>query len=236
MADNVYSLDLETSSNQGANITDATQTGLDFTTNFTMEGRFNPESLPADGHHYKIAGKWASGNNYLWVLRNDAGTYYQRVYLRKAPTTDTLNKAITTPSTGTWYHWAVTWTAATSTVEYYVNGASQGTTVGTITSLDDNASPFELGMLTGDDDFWDGLIDEFRVWNVVRTANQIKYWMQRDVTGQTGLQGYWKLENNYTDSSGNGNTLTPVATPVFSTTVPFTDYTKDGGAFLLNFI
>ena len=79
-------------------------------------------------------------------------------------------------------------------------------------------------------------MDELRVWNVERTAIQISSNMRTDVSNQTGLKAYYKYENNFTDSSGNSNTLTNNGGATFSSSVPFTNYDGNGGQFLFNFI
>jgi hypothetical protein len=45
---------------------------------------------------------------------------------------------------------------------------------------------------------------------------------QTEIAASTTLKAYWKLDNDYTDSSGNSNTFTAVNNPTFSTSVPFT--------------
>ncbi len=70
--------------------------------------------------------------------------------------------------------------------------------------------------------YFDGKIDEFRIWNTARTQTQIRDNMCRQLTGsETGLVGYWPMnegEDNtcsggqdVCDQSGNGNhgTLEP---------------------------
>jgi len=45
----------------------------------------------------------------------------------------------------------------------------------------------------------------------------------------TGLGGYWKFDGDYTDSSGNGHTLTAYNSPTFTTTDIKLDYTGNEG-------
>ena len=41
---------------------------------------------------------------------------------------------------------------------------------------------------------FDGVIDEVRIWNDVRTQAEIRTWMSRPLTGtETGLLGYWRF-------------------------------------------
>ena len=135
-----------------------------------------------------------------------------------------------TPSIATWYHLAVVFTAATPSVIFYVNVVQQGATQTPVgTSISDEPSSFGIGAHNIDSTpaiFFDGLIDEVRVWNTARTSSELSANYQRELAGnESGLQGYWQLDNAYTDSTSNANNLTPSGTPVFSTDVPFTDNT-----------
>jgi len=57
---------------------------------------------------------------------------------------------------------------------------------------------------------YNGLIDEVRVWNVARTAEQISYDMQYTLTGsESGLVSYWRFDESSgittADATGNNN-------------------------------
>jgi len=57
---------------------------------------------------------------------------------------------------------------------------------------------------------YNGLIDEVRVWNVARTAEQIGYDMQYTLTGsEPGLVSYWRFDDSFgittADATGNNN-------------------------------
>ena len=68
--------------------------------------------------------------------------------------------------------------------------------------------------------FFQGTLDEARIWNVARSGAQIRGSKDAPITGATsGLVGRWGLDDgsgpSATDSSGNGvtGTLSPAATP-----------------------
>ena len=68
--------------------------------------------------------------------------------------------------------------------------------------------------------FFQGTLDEVRIWNVARTGSQIRSSKDLEVTGPTsGLIGRWGLEqgsgSSATDSSGNNVTGTLVNTPTW---------------------
>jgi ribosomal protein S17E len=107
---------------------------------------------------------------------------------------------------GKWHHVAMSHTASTNTIRLYVDGSEQA--FGTVTFPADNAAhDFRIGSL-GSGGFFNGEIDDVRVWNTVRTQNQIAADMDRQLNGdEAGLQGYWTFNAGAgfiaADASGN---------------------------------
>ena len=233
---NTHSLDLEASSSQYAYIEDASQTGLDLSGDFTIEAWVNWESLPSSGIINFIAQKGTITDiAYHFRLYNNAGTYrLDAVVSNNGTNYDLVICNITTPTTGTWYHYAITCdisNAASTEFEFFIDGVSQGNgTVsvdGSVTGINNNGRRFYIGAMEGYSYTIDGKIDEVRVWNVIRTEEQINTYKRRDVTGQSGLVAYWKLNNSALDETSNNNDLT-VSGGTYSTTVPFTSYSPSG--------
>lgn len=226
---NTYSLDLELSSSQYASIADGSQTGLDVASDFTLECWAKFESLPGSGANYDLISKFnnvANGRAYLFDVRNNAGTYNMRLGLSNdGASTEVLTSNAITVSTGTWYHLAVAWDASASTAYFYQDTVAKGTPTGAMTSVFNSNSDFIVGarlISSSPAEFFDGKIDEVRVWNDLRTSGEISANYNTELTGaEANLQGYWKFNNDYTDSTANGNTLTPGNAPVFSVDVPF---------------
>ena len=74
------------------------------------------------------------------------------------------------------------------------------------------SQPYLIGqMKVGGTAFYDGLLDELRIWNVARTESEIETTMMHELTGdETGLAGYWKFneppgETLARDASPHGN-------------------------------
>jgi hypothetical protein len=134
-------------------------------------------------------------------------------------TTSSLIGSIATPVAGVWTHVAGVYDG--STLKIYINGELDNSTAASGNHTDSNGN-FAIGRLGVYTLNWyyDGLIRNARVWNVARTQQQIRDNMNVDTPVGTGLQGNWILNNAYTDSSGNGYTLTASGSPVFSTTYP----------------
>lgn len=128
--------------------------------------------------------------------------------------------------TDTWQQVGVSWTASTSTAIFYLNGTEIGTRVGAFTSINDNTSRFALATSYNGAgaaaNFYDGLMDEARLFNVARSGNDMRYGLQMQIpTNTAGLQAYYKLNGNFNDATANTNNLTPTNTPVFGTDVPY---------------
>lgn len=105
---------------------------------------------------------------------------------------------------GIWYHVAATYSGSnplTGGVKLYVNGKEepQGvTTVGTYVAMENTAEPLILGNQYNAGLYNTGIagvMDEVRIWNVVRTQQQIADNMAAYVAANaSGLVGYWKLD------------------------------------------
>ena len=211
-ADTPRSLDLE--KGEYVYIADEDQTGLDITRNITIEAWIKLESVNGFNVH-PIVNKWGKAGNYSYYF------YYLEEY-------NHLSLAIsdngTAPgdhanylysdsslgiSVGVWYYVAVSWNASTSTASFYLNGAPAGYATGTITSIFDSGEPFQIGREGPHSYLFDGAIDEVRIWSDARTATEIADNYQDELSGdKNNLKGYWPLNGNLNDYSGNGNHLT----------------------------
>ena len=228
---NTHSIDWELSSSQSASITDASQTGLDITGDITIEGYFNFESLPTSDI-FTIAGKWGDGSNsqaaYLFDYQHDGANAKLRFLQNDGAGNDTLTKNITAPTTGVWVHLAAAWTASTTTAEFFVDGVSQGTSVGSNTSTSNTAAAFEVSVRQSTD-FFDGKMNNLRIWSSARSAAQVL--ANKDLVLTSGPVSSWYSTDNHNDNIGSNN-LTAANAPVFSTDVPFTDATGNFFALL----
>lgn len=229
MAFNTHSLDLEASSSQYATIADASQSGLDLGAGaFTIECFFKRESINAFmGLVSKIKSSDLSG--YRLNIQNGNTVNFA---CSNSTNADTATSIATFTSTTDWYH--VVGLRNGTNLKIYVDLVEVASGTDNQRDVSDgNTNPFNLGTYRSDSPqlYFDGLIDEVRVWNVARTVQQLTDNQQVDVSGQTGLVSYWKLNNHYNDFQG-GNHLTPSGSPVFSATVPFATYEGTGGMIL----
>ena len=107
-----------------------------------------------------------------------------------------------TLSTGTWYHIALVHDNSANTLKWYVNGTEQNTN--TSVDVPSNTGTFYLGTNSdANDKYFNGQIDEVRIWNDVRTAAEISDNKDDELAGnESGLVAYYKM------SDGTGTTLT----------------------------
>jgi len=229
---NTKSLDLESSSSQYAYITDANQTGLDITGDFTFEFWFKAESV---GINQAILSKFssASGNYSYRVTITDDNKI--AVYLSADGTTsnhDSYESTSAEVTAGVWNHFAIIYEVSENLVTVYKNGksiAGSTTTTGTVNSIYNGSADFNIGASGAGSEFHlDGKINEVRVWNDMRTVTEIQENLGKILTGsESNLQGYWRLNDDYTDETSNGNDLTASGSPVFASDVPFSGEYND---------
>jgi hypothetical protein len=92
-----------------------------------------------------------------------------------------------------WVHFAMTWDGMA--VRAFVNGVQKAMKVSDQTQkvLMTGMSPLYIG--TYGSDYFNGKIDEFRVWNISRSETDIKGTMNHTLVGnEAGLVGYWKFD------------------------------------------
>jgi hypothetical protein len=233
---NTKSLSLTRSSSQHAAITDASQTNLDFTTDWSIEAWLKIAQLPSSASDFfTIAGKHDgdanSSNGYFFRL-NSSDTI--AAYFGNGSGGLTLayaTTALTSADVDEWIHLAVTADISASTLVFYKNGSALTTAYNfqTATTLNDNSKPFSIGTTGVSGSFgryYDGLLDEIIVWNDIRTGTEISESYNSGngkeyVGNEAGMVGYWRLEDNYLDLTANDNDLTAYNSPTFSTDVPF---------------
>lgn len=118
----------------------------------------------------------------------------------------------TVAASNTWYHLALV-AQELGQLKLYVNGVEEGTPVSLVTF---QGNPI-LFLGDGPTSFFNGSLDDVRIWNVVRSATDIQNNMSCELSGSpAGLVAYYKCNqglagaNNtsiasLTDASGNAN-------------------------------
>ena len=125
---------------------------------------------------------------------------------------------------GRWTHIAATW--ADTAASLYIDGQIAASTTGfTSPGVDSSgASKFRVGAIYDDPatpsvpwiTFWDGMIDEVRVWDDVRSASEIRSGMHTAPSGldltDGNLRAYWDFNQSA------GSTVTSMLSPLSSST------------------
>ena len=107
---------------------------------------------------------------------------------------------------GTWAHLALTYSASMNLFQLFADGrlVSSRTGTGKIGDRWPTINYFTIGARITQDHHFDGLIDEVRVWNIVRTEAEIRATMNTALQGnEPGLAGYWNFDD------GTANDLSP---------------------------
>lgn len=136
-----------------------------------------------------------------------------RIYQETGPTcfTNTLENSIILDG---WQHVAVTYSPSTG-VSMYINGVLHEVIQNVAPSYsiaDNSAYNLYVGNSAVHNATFDGAIDEVRLWNIVRTGDQIRTGMADTLSGtETGLVAYWRMNEGSgltaDDLSGNENQL-----------------------------
>lgn len=227
-SNNNGSIDLEKDSSHLVYISDNQQTGLDITGNLTIELWVRPEisSWTIGGETWTLIDKWYAAGGI--EKRSFSLIYMFNDRLRFSISDNGMsdghvswNDYYINLSTTNWTHIAVTYNAIAGTGDWYINGSLVQSFSGWLHSIYNSTAPVEIGHSQGNN-YFDGLIDEVRIWNTERTSAEIITSKNAELSGnEPGLMGYWKFNGNFLDSSPNGNHLTGVNSPTFSSDTPF---------------
>jgi len=120
---------------------------------------------------------------------------------------------------GFWHHVAAVRTKATGSLKLYIDGVLVASGTGGTQSLN-ASSGMAIGCLYGKKSFFDGTIDEVRIWNVPRSPTDIQAYYWKSLTGnEAGLVAYYRLDEGSGttahDSTANGNNGTLVNGPIW---------------------
>jgi hypothetical protein len=192
-------VDLEASSSQYLHAADSAS--LSVTGNLTLECWVKFESLPGNGVVSNYVAKADNGGNFSfsWGIHNDSGTYYHYfVGSSDGTNLDILSTTDVswTPSTGTWYHVAVAYDTG-GNIKFYQDGVQVGATQsGEATSIFNSNSKLGIGVRLidngGPTGFFDGIVDDVRVWSTNRSVAEINDNKSIQLSGgESNLVAYW---------------------------------------------
>lgn len=114
----------------------------------------------------------------------------------------------TVVTTGEWFHVAAVRTMSTGDIRVLVNGIEEGS-VGTnnILSLDASAT-VDIGGNVIDSRYFEGTIDDVRIWNVARTNAEILATMNSRLDGtEANLVGYYSFDGDLEQAQDETSSL-----------------------------
>ena len=121
----------------------------------------------------------------------------------------------------TWQHVAVTWDG--TTLRFYVNGVEK-TATGNVNLTDGNVKAMIGAFPPSGGYYYPGMMDELRVWNVTRTAADLRDAMHSQLSGgESGLTAYYQFNQaagtTLPDLSANHLNGTLVNSPAWTSSV-----------------
>ena len=163
--------DIETSSIQGFSISDASQTGLDFSDALSFACWVKFESIPA-GENSIIVKRVGTDSQRAYHWKLNSSTLVGFLWYTDGATIGGNLSVAWTPSTATWYY--ITVTKSGTTVKFYVDSSQQGADqTGSAATIANTTAPFEVGHWVDDVGNFDGIIDEIGVWSRALTDAEI---------------------------------------------------------------
>lgn len=172
---------------------------LDITSTITLEAWVY--ATKNSGIQNVISKSSNTANNGYIFPRTDNGWTDAVFYLHAAGGWRTLSAPY--PSLNAWHHLAATYDG--STMKLYIDGVLAGTRAqtGTITV---NANPLVLGNQFGFSELFGGYADDFRVWNVARSATEIQNNMNKELNpaAETGLVSYYTSNQGIAAGTNTG--------------------------------
>jgi hypothetical protein len=186
---------------------------LDLTSTWTLEAWVFPRAA-GNGADQDIISKWAGNPGASYILQIDHSGV-----IRLVTSNGTTNSIILGPTllaNNSWQHVAATFD--NGTVLLYLNGVLDQTATGAMVPYV-GPEPVAFGREGNyPGGTLNGILDEVRIWNVVRTASDLATFKARKLVGsEPGLVGYWRFDEGtgqvVRDATGMGNDGTLGTTP-----------------------
>ena len=196
---NTYSMDFESASLQYTYAADSTD--LSIIGDFSIEAWIKIESVDTLYPNIVHKGDMAVQDDYLFIVHSTIVAGQNRLLCNyfDAAILSTSAHGSTNLALNTWYHVAVTVDVSTQTVIFYVNGVAETTTYlsQSAASINDSTNPLSIGRAKNGVDserYWDGLLDDVRVYNDIRSAAEILANYQTQQSGSdANMMAYYML-------------------------------------------
>src|SRR3989339_494148 len=178
--------------NDYGEITSVAGSTLDITGNATVSAWVYPTMLSSDANSKRIVEKAADGLSFTYIAstaRIGFGDTNGYMYATKDIRSG-------------WHHVAAVKSGTTTTgIKIYVDGVDQGTLTqsGTWNGWTTSANPFRIGARNTilASTYWQGIIDDVKIYNTARDANQIR----RDYESGPPPVAHWKMDEKTGDTA-----------------------------------
>ena len=121
-----------------------------------------------------------------------------------------------------WHHLAYTWDTSSDASVLYIDGSSVGT--GQAADFTGAVVNINFGYRQDSGLYFIGNLNDASLYDDVLTGGEVSTIYNsgapKDESSHSGLVGYWKLEQNTDDSSGEGNSATLTNTPSYDSDTP----------------
>src|SRR6266540_362546 len=201
----------------GAWVDTLVQGALNITGDWTLEAWFKDENSAGYNHDFQYIAMKGDSNQcgeapYLM------GIGWRQIFAGQRSGFQTSMVAYDLMAAGVsanaWHHAAAVYTVSSNTLRLYVDGneVAQGP-LGTHTTVG-NGLAFQIGRNGTTGNYWSGKLDDVRVWNVARSAADIRAGLvQQFVGAPTGLVGNWRFDEA---SGATVNDMAGIATGTLS--------------------
>ncbi len=173
----------------------------DFSSGLTVEAWVKADAL---ANHASLVSKFTNfKREFTILLLNTGGVEYSITF---DGSTEQYFYSNTTLTAGTWYHIALTYDG--STMRAYINGTADGTYAVSGT-IHNGTSDLYIGARSEGSlsRYFDGTIDEVRIWNTVRSPTEIQNNMNTELGGnEAGLVAYFNFNQGTAGGSNSGET------------------------------
>ena len=189
-------LSLEKANSEGVQVAD--NNTLDWGTgSFTVEAWI--KRAGSGTGFYTIAGKQDSSG---WYFRFNGNTLnFTTAFSSVSGNSVSAPTEITDTD---WHHVAAVHDATAQTIAIFVDGVLSNSVTYTTAADIDNTAALGIGFKPNFGEYFDGAIDDVRIWTTARTASQIREYMRTPLAGnETGLVGYWNFEEGSGTATAN---------------------------------
>lgn len=166
--------------NDGINLGTALTTSLNGSNKITIEAWVNASTN--SGGHGPIVGNFNTNNSgpFSFLLRRENGHH---VFWVGNNSNSFSTVSINTSTINTWIHLAAVWNGTVANI--YVNGALTASSTHTLATLQNTINQVHIGSAPLVTEYFNGMIDEVRIWNVARTQCQINTYKNCEIPNNT---------------------------------------------------